>query len=262
MAFIGSLNQSDPLGADPRFANDLENDPREVYAETTTFEDECQEDDSCVALDFSDDQRVELEDLIGQATTGTMELSRDLKSWEPNKLNARHIQMIMMKASGLRQGLIAEILGVGEANVSTVVNHPYAQTILNRVLSYAAEQATDIQARIKAHAPEMLDILVDATRASRKKKPELASKNAFELLKMAGYGAVEKKEVVNKIEIPERQVGLLTQAIEESKDVTALSRISIKRESIGGPGSQEQSSPVVPEAATPPRSGSHGPTNR
>lgn len=249
MAFIGSLRRTDPLGADPRFAEE-QDDPRFG----TSFEDDPA--DEGVALDFSAEQREEIEVLIAKASTGRLPRSRALKPWEPNKLNARHVQMVMMKAAGLRHGVIAEILGVTEANVSVAVNHPDAQTILNRVLSYAAEQATDINARIKAHAPEMLDILIETTRSSRRTAPALASKNAFELLKMGGYGAVERKEIAHKVEVPAAQASLLAQAIDESRDITPLSRISIGPEVVG---SQANPSPSPAVAATPPRSDSRDP---
>jgi transcriptional regulator len=147
-------------------------------------------------------RRQEIQELMAQALEGTLPRTRDLKPWEPATLNARHVQMVMLKASGLRQSKIAEVLQVTDANVSVALGHPDSQFILARVLSYAAEQVSDVSIRLKAHAPEMLDVALHHARTA---KANVASKNAFKLLEMAGYGATQKAEVEHRFSVPADQ---------------------------------------------------------
>lgn len=200
-------------------------------------------------LEFNPTARHELQGLITRAMTGTLPRIRTLKEWEPDKLNARHVQMVMMRASGLKNNLIAELLDVGEANVSVVLGHPDAQFLLTKVLSYAAESVTDIPTRLKAHAGEALDT---ALHWMRHGSDRVASKNAFELLKMAGYGAEQKSTVTHNVTLPAAQANQLTEALAESRDITPLVRVT----NASGPGDASQGTDV--EGSSPEHEGAVG----
>jgi predicted XRE-type DNA-binding protein len=206
--------------------------PRVKALTTETFDPRLLEEEDAgpkepVVLDFSPTARHELQGLFHRAMQGTLPRIRTLKEWEPDKLNARHIQMIMMRAGGMPQNAIAEILDVTEGNVSVVLNHPDSQFLLTKVLSYAAESVTDIPARVKAHAGEALDV---ALHWMRHGSDRVASGNAFKILAMAGYGEEQKTTIRHEVTMPKEQASLLTQALSESRDITPLVRV------VNGPG--------------------------
>lgn len=197
--------------------------------------------------DLSPNARHELQGLFQRAMTGTLPRIRELKEWEPDKLNARHIQMVMMRACGMRNNDIAEILGVGEANVSVVLGHPDAQFLVTKILSYAAESVTDIPTRIKAHAGEALDV---ALHWMRNGSDRVASNNAFRLLEMAGYGAETKSKVTHEVTLPKEQAGQLTRALAESREIHSSYRV------IPGPGVASQG--TAEEGSSPDRGSAAG----
>lgn len=193
-------------------------------------------------------KRQELDQLIAMAMSGLIPRGRDLKSWEPERLDERHLQAIMMRSAGLQQQYIARVMGWTDSWTSIVLNHPDAQYILTKMVSYAGDNVLDIQARIKAYAGEALDKVVEVMRTTQDQR--LASSNAFELLKMAGYGAVEKKEIQHSVAIPSDRAGLLTAALEESNALRAIEGIDYR---VVAPESTGSDVPVVPE-----NSGSRG----
>jgi hypothetical protein len=132
-------------------------------------------------------KKLAMEELIARCLSGLLPRSRPLKSWEPDTLDERHIQAILLRATGMKQNAIAAVTGWEESWVSVVLNHPDAQFILTKLLSYAADNVIDLTTRIKATAPEAFDTVVTVMRTSNDEKVRTA--NAFEILKMAGYGA-------------------------------------------------------------------------
>lgn len=187
-------------------------------------------------------KKVQIDQLIAMAMSGLLPRSRELKYWEPQHLDERHLQAVMMRASGLTQGLIAKQFGWTDAWTSIVLNHPDAQYILTKVVGYAADNVLDIQTRVKAHAGEALDKVVEVMRTTQDQR--LASSNAFEILKMAGYGAVEKKQVEHTMHVPAASMNLLSEALQESKQIRALEGEDY-RVVVSGPIGSEL--PAVPE---------------
>lgn len=236
MSFIIGFNSEefdDLAGDDPRLDPDgYVDDDVDVFGASASADELAADEGNPIA--YTPEQRRQLKELVSQAMAGVLPRTRDLKSWEPNKLNARHIQIVMMKATGMRNQTIAELLGVGEVNVSVVINHPDAQYLLATILSMAAEKITDIPARVEAHANEALNVVL---KHMRNGKEETASRNAFKLLEIAGYGATKKVDmnVKHNLEVPAKQAGQLATALREARDITELSRVTMhEAESAGG----------------------------
>jgi transcriptional regulator len=205
-------------------------------------------DDPVPGINLSNPGRVlkrqALDELMARAMSGLLPRNRELKSWEPDMLDERHITAICMRASGLQQGVIAKALGWTESWTSIVLNHPDAQYILTKIVSYAADEVLDIQTRIKAHAGEALDKVVEVMRTTQDQR--LASANAFEILKMAGYSAVEKKDVkVTTISVPIESANLLSAAIQESSAIRAIPGVDYRVTSSSVPGSVGSESPAT-----------------
>lgn len=164
-------------------------------------------------------KRQDMDDLVARVMSGLVPRTRPLKSWEPAFLDERHLQAVFMRATGLKQSVIANLMGWDQSRTSIILNHPDAQYILTKLISYAADEVLDVQTRIKGYAGEALDKVVDVMRNSQDLR--LASANAFEILKMAGHGAVEKKEVKTEIAISADHVSALGDAIREAQQVPA-----------------------------------------
>lgn len=199
-------------------------------------------------------KRQAIDELIARAMSGLLPRNRELKSWEPDFLDERHLMAINMRAAGLQQGVIAKAMNWTESWTSIVLNHPDAQYILTKLVSYAADEVLDISTRIKAHAGEALDTVVEVMRTTTDKR--LASANAFELLRMAGYSAVEKKEIKTEVSMPAQSVGLLATAMAESRRIQAGSYrvVSSVPERVSGdsPATSAESGPQ--NAGQPPAS--------
>jgi predicted transcriptional regulator len=207
-------------------------------------------------------QRESIEDLFDAAMAGFLPRSRELKPWEPDKLNPRHLQIINLKAAGVSNTKIAEMLGIGETNVSIIVNHPDSKYLLARIVAYAAENVTDIRARIEASAAlaheKLMEVLTTST------KEDSIIKVGFGLLDRAGYGAVQKSEskVVNEIHMAKEEASLISQAIRESSSIEEAEYVILPEEqppgspgSIGSDGGHNEQS-LSEDASTPPASGS------
>jgi hypothetical protein len=175
-------------------------------------------------------KRLAMEELIARCLSGLLPRSRPLKSWEPDTLDERHIQAILLRATGMKQNAIASVTGWEESWVSVILNHPDAQFILTKLLSYAADNVIDLTTRIKATAPEAFDTVVTVMRTSNDEK--LRTANAFEILKMAGYGArptgpapiVNQQNTTNvqvnvATSVPTKGLGLLADSIREAKQI-------------------------------------------
>ncbi len=189
-------------------------------------------------------KKLEMEQFYGMALAGLLPRNRELKSWEPNRLDERHLQAIIMRSVGLPQGYIAKTFGWTEPWTSIVLNHPDAQFLLTKIIGYASDNVLDIQARVKSVAGEALDKVVEVMRTTQDNK--LASANAFELLKMAGYGAVEKKQVEHQVHIPRANIDLLQAALDESNQIRV---VESSYRMVAGPTDSEV--PAVPGDSGP-----------
>lgn len=168
----------------------------------------------------------EMDDLIARAMSGLLPRSRSLKPWEPATLDERHLQIVMMRATGMKQNAIASLLGLQQAWVSVVLNHPDAQYLLTKIVGYAADEVLDVQQRIAAHAGEALDKVVEVMRTTQDQR--LASANAFELLRMAGHGETKKVSVQAEIAVGKAQVDLLAEAIAEAQQLSAVEGVDYR----------------------------------
>lgn len=155
--------------------------------------------------------------LMMEVFQGQVGRGRSLKYWENLRLKPQHIQMIVMKAAGYKNNVIAERFGMTQARVSVILNHPDAVSVLSRLVSFQAENLLDIKARIQAHAGEALDTVLTAMRTAQ--EPQVKAKIGFSLLDRAGYGAVQKSETVHRLELPQAEAADLTAALRESQEI-------------------------------------------
>lgn len=124
-----------------------------------------------------------VERLIDLALRGALPRNRTLHAWEPDKLNARHVGCVLLKAAGYRQNRISELMGYTATTISVVLNHPDARTILAAVLAEGAKQAIDYSSTLQAHVPAMMQVVLDVAETPDL-KPETKLKAAFGWLGM------------------------------------------------------------------------------
>lgn len=173
-------------------------------------------------------KRQALDSLFARAMGGLLPRERQLKSYEPDTLDERHLHAVLLRAGGMPQNKIAAFMGWEESWTSVVLNHPDAKYVLTRIISFAADNVIDMEARIKAHAPEALDTVVEVMRSSQDEK--LRSNNAFELLRMAGYGSTKKADgpTINAQNVqinqgvPPKAIDNLADAIRESRQIAEV----------------------------------------
>jgi hypothetical protein len=208
-----------------------------------------------VDMDHLAGKRTSLDTLFAQVMQGGLARGRELKSWEPDRLDERHLNVIMLRASGMDQGKIAQVTGFTDAWVSVILNHPDAQTVLAKIVGYAADNVLNLNHRIQATAGEAFDKVVNVMRTSPDEA--LASRNAFEILRMAGYGPVERKAVTHQFGLSDEGARELAQAMREAASIKSLDYAEFTV--VQGPGSVVGGSPAT-SAVTGQTSGGAPPT--
>lgn len=213
-----------------------------------------------------------LDDLFKKALLGELPRSRALKSWEPDQLNETHLQIILLRAGGMRQRDIAKFLNatmgtkLTDTTVSICCNHPDAIFILTQLVSYAADNVTDMAARMKAYAGEALERNVQIMRTTGDQK--LAARIGFDFLDRAGYGAVTKvaAKVEHSIMAPASAVNNLADALRETSQEVPANFITSGSTVLLGEGggnalddSESGGASGLPLASVPPTSASLSP---
>lgn len=166
-------------------------------------------------------RREELNELFQRVMRGSVPRNRALKPNEPDRLDERHLQVILLRSAGMDQGRIAQLTGFTQPWISIILNHPDAEFVLAKLVSYASDNMLDMNKRIAATAHEAFNVVVEVMRTSADDK--VRSHNAFEILKMAGYGAVQKVQHTGSITgLTDEGAKELAQAIREFKDIEPL----------------------------------------
>lgn len=182
-----------------------------------------------------------IEELFSQAKAGTLQRSRPLKAWEPEKLSDTALQIVLLRAAGMRQTKIVAFLNetqgtnLSDSSVSQIVNHPDAQTLLTKLVSYAADEVVDIQTRIKAYAGEGIDEAVRIMRVTNDQR--LAAKIAFEFLDRAGYNTVQKTESKITVVASAKGVANLSAALRETQQEVEGDYVVVPQHILEGEGS-------------------------
>lgn len=182
----------------------------------------------------------EIQALFELALEAKLPRNRELRSWEPQRLNERHLTMVMMRASGLKQRQIAEIVGCTDSNASIVLNHPDAEYLLSRLqaarFSIPHKYEERLQALNDAAVDAIEELLTDVEIPAARRAPA-----AFKLLGMNGYGREKPAETnVNiHLDATSAEMGLLARALRESRQIQEAEVV----DSFPGPGGELAVSP-------------------
>lgn len=186
-----------------------------------------------------------IETLVAQALAGRLQRDRPLHEWEPDKLNPRHISVIMMRAVGYKQKRIAELLAYEQSTVSIILNHPDSRRILSAILTESAKKAANISATVQKHAPQMLDIVREVAE-DREEKSHVRLKAAFKWLDMYNADRDRAGEGDSEVNLTEESANRLSQALEEASQARDVSYVML-----GGGGSSSSGSPSEDSSSLP-----------
>lgn len=158
--------------------------------------------------------------LVKRCLDGT-EPMEGKRTWDHDKFNARHVNMVLLRLAGFKVGEIAEVMGCGIANVSNTLHHPYGKKILNAMMLARGTRVLDIRTRLDLYAGEILDQMVELT--SKSNDLEVVTKVGFGLLDRAGYNATQKVAVAHAPQglASDHTLSRLANALEQSTMVDA-----------------------------------------
>lgn len=87
--------------------------------------------------------------------------SDGVDKYEPQKLNARHREMIRLHALGYKGVQIAQILGVTPQNVYDTLNTPLAQAFLQEIEEARNGSVQDVRERLQEISPLAVEVVLD-----------------------------------------------------------------------------------------------------
>lgn len=87
--------------------------------------------------------------------------SDSVDKYEPQKLNARHREMIRLHALGYKGVQIAQILGVTPQNVYDTLGTPLAQAFLQEIEEARNGSVQDVRERLQEISPLAVEVVLD-----------------------------------------------------------------------------------------------------
>lgn len=201
----------------------------------------------------------ELEQAISDILLGLVERPRELKSYEPKRLTARHIACIFMRISGLSETEIARITGYTRSQVCIILKHPDSQFLMLKALTKSGTTASvDIKARLDKGTPMMLDVIEEIALETNeeglpKNRAETRLKAAFGWIDRAGHTPTHKIEEHRdvRVTVEGTHAALLSQAIQEAQNIEDADYVIVGGAS-EGPGDPASGDVQPPASATGP----------
>jgi hypothetical protein len=166
-----------------------------------------------------------ISELFDRARRGDIPRGRPLHSWEPDSLNERHCQAIMMRCMGMKQKDIAIALGYTDATVSIVLNHPDATFIIDQLQGFSAVPILDIEGRLKRLTPKALDAIEAVFDDDIGDDPKVVNarvqraRMGFSLLEHNGHGKKSEVKHDHQHSIAPASAALISRALRESREI-------------------------------------------
>jgi transcriptional regulator len=206
-----------------------------------------------------------ISELFERARRGEIERRRPLHSWEPDKLNERHLQAVMMRTMGMRQKDIAIALGYTDSTVSIVLNHPDATWIIDQLQGLSGVSVTDIEARLRRLTPKALDC-IEAVFDETDDNPKVVSariqkaRMGFALLEHTQPKATQKVEHDHRVSLQPAAASLISRALRESSQIEEANYTVIPPGSGGGVEGSGPPTALPLDTETPPLGGLQSPS--
>lgn len=139
-----------------------------------------------------------------------------LREWEPLEFGPQHMQMLMMRAAGMRPKEIAEATGYSQSRVSVILNDPRAKKLIPQLTGQMLREfQLDVREMIQSYSGEATETIGSLMRHAESEQVRLAS--AKDLLDRAGF---KPKEVVQHthVEIGADDAKRILAAIMEARE--------------------------------------------
>lgn len=168
---------------------------------------------------FSDLGRQRIESLLLEAMSGTMNPGRALAVWEPKKLHARHIAILMDRAAGRTTKELELKFRMTTVHINNILRHPYSLQLLSAMQAANADKMTDVSARLQGYANEMLNVKLEVLRTTKDNR--LKDSIASDMLDRAGYGPRRQVDVNAgfRFALPQSMAEALGSALSESDKI-------------------------------------------
>ena len=167
-------------------------------------------------------QSEELRGLIESAMDGSMEISEPIPDGLPAKLNARALQVVMLRIAGYNGPEIASITGFHKVYVQMLMRHPFARRILVVAGASAIAQATATTRSLRRKVPKMLHV-VESIATDHSAEAPVRLRAAFGWLDRANVGPTTRHEVTQTVQggvtVTHKQASLISTAIREAQGV-------------------------------------------
>lgn len=205
----------------------------------------------------------EVEELFAAARRGELPRARELKAHEPLTLNEQHLQMVLFRAGGVRQNRIAKHFGVTQSRTSIILNHPDAQTILDRLGAvHAVDGVGDVRERLAHLRGPVLDLIEDFVFDEEQPVEKRVAKG-FDLLRLDTELAPAKSAGPNvnvSVALSGAQLGGMLSALRESREIEEASYVVLADEALPAALPSPGNDPEQPGPATwSPERGADGP---
>lgn len=102
-------------------------------------------------------------------------------TYEPQKLNARHREMIRLHALGYKGVQIANILGITPQNVYDTLNSPLAQSFLQEIEDARNGSVQDVRERLQEMSPIAAETMLDLLNSDSERNRFKAAKTVLEM---------------------------------------------------------------------------------
>ena len=137
-----------------------------------------------------------------------------LKPYEPQRLNTRHMQILLLTASGLKGVEIAEIMDMSQSRISVIKNTPQAGAIIARLRGELQRgYIQDIKGAITSYTGEAVERIADLMRGENE---SVALSAAKDILDRGGYKPREVT-VAAQVNIDSKQAEQLMNALVEGR---------------------------------------------
>lgn len=163
-----------------------------------------------------------------QSTARSLDLAPEMgpsKPNEPEVWSPRHALVCRLIGAGLTNKEVALATGFSEVRVSELKNDPRAKRFILEASKRVADNILDLNSKLKHHAYEALEEIVDQLRESRDEK--VRQKAAFGILDRAGYTPLQRHQITEAPKIPSELADTVREAHMEMKEIVRTVKFSV-----------------------------------
>jgi hypothetical protein len=141
-----------------------------------------------VASSFEQERQKEDEQIVKSNKFGNgfqSEAPNQSGTYEPQKLNATHREILRLVSLGYKGTMISKMLGCTPQTVYNIKNSPLGQALLDEIQEARTGSVKDVQKRLQEASPLAAEIVVDIMQEGKKESNKL--KSALKVLEMTGH---------------------------------------------------------------------------